>query len=72
MKNTAWGNKAYKETRANGGSKEQARIASANASDKYTKHVQQQQFGKKSSFESNANNFNDSKNDGSWHTADDL
>lgn len=72
MKNTAWGNKAYKETRANGGSKEAARIASSNASEKYTKHVQQQQFGKNRSFESDVSKFNDSKNDGCWHTSDDL
>ena len=72
MKNTSWGNKAYKATRANGGSKQEAKIASANASDKYIKHVQQQQFGKNRSFESNINNFNDSKNDGCWHTSDDL
>ena len=71
-KQTAWGNKAYKETIANGGSKEEAKIASSTASDKYIRHVQQQQFGNKNSFESNVSSFNDSRNDGRWHTADDL
>lgn len=71
-KNTAWGNNAYRETRANGGSKEEARSASKSASESYSKHVQEQQFGNKSSHESDVSDFNNSKNDGAWHTADDL
>jgi hypothetical protein len=71
-KNTAWGNKAYKETRVNGGSKEDARSASQSASESYSKHIQQQQFGNSSSYESDNTDYNNPINNGSWHTANDL
>jgi hypothetical protein len=72
-KNTAWGNKAYKESRAEGGSKAEARAASESASAAYTEHVQNQQFGRASSnFNENLHSANHSKNDGAWHTAEDL
>ncbi len=70
-KNTAWGNNAYKEVRHSGGSKTEAREASANASRAYSEHTQARQFGGSSS-DNNVSDFNNSANDGSWHTANDL
>jgi len=71
-KNTAWGNKAYNETRRSGGSKEQAREASSKASEAFHKHIQANQFERRGSYVNDVSDFNNSINDGSWHTADDL
>jgi hypothetical protein len=70
-KNTAWGNNAYKEVRRSGGSKAEAKQASSNASKAYGEHVQSQQFSGRSS-DNNVSDFNNSANDGAWHTAEDL
>ena len=68
----AWGKKAYNETRKNGGSKEEAKVAQQLASEEYSRHLYQQRFGRSNSFKSDVSNFNNSINDGRWHTADDL
>lgn len=71
-KNTAWGNKAYNEIRRSGGSKEQAREASDKASEAFRKHIQDNQFGRRGSYDNDVADFNNTINDGSWHTASDL
>jgi len=73
-RNTAWGNKAYSETRSNGGSKSEAKQASAEASERYSQHTQERQFGRCGSDNSDASDF-DSHTNGNgtnWHVADDL
>jgi hypothetical protein len=70
-KNTAWGNNAYKEVRHSGGSKAEAREASANASKAYGEHTQARQFNGRSS-DNDVSDFSNSANDGAWHTAKDL
>mgnify|MGYP003634081418 CR=1 len=44
--NTAWGNKAYKEKRSNGGSKQEAKKASKEASESYWDREADRQFGR--------------------------
>lgn len=44
-RNTAWGNRAYKEVRRNGGSKEEAKKAANEASERYWKRERDRQFG---------------------------
>lgn len=44
--NTAWGNRAYKETRKNGGSKQEAKEAAKKASELYWRKTADRQFGK--------------------------
>ncbi len=71
-KNTAWGNKAYSEVRSNGGSKEQAREASNQASESYRQHVQENQFGGCGSHDNDMSDVNNSANDGAWHTSENV
>ncbi len=71
-KNTTWGNNAYKEVRKSGGSKEQARESQSQANEKYHEQTRERQFGKCSSYDNDVSDFNNSANDGSWHTSDDL
>jgi len=47
--NTAWGQNAYRESRRNGGSKEDAKEAQSIASEKYYAHVKNQQYSRVSS-----------------------
>jgi hypothetical protein len=70
-KNTAWGNKAYKETRRNGGSKQQAKQAANNASERYYNQIRERQFSNSNDY-GDVSDFNNSKNNGSWHTSEDL
>jgi hypothetical protein len=71
-KNTAWGNNAYKEVRRGGGSKEDAKQAQKEATEKYYEQTRERQFGKCSSYDNDVSDFNNRANDGSWHTADNL
>jgi hypothetical protein len=71
-RNTAWGNKAYKEVRRNGGSKDEAREASNRATELYHQQTRERQFGKCGSHDNDVSDFNNSLNDGYWHTSDDL
>lgn len=72
-KNTSWGNKAYRETRANGGSKEESKQASQRANQLYHEKIIERQFGKLDpNHDNDLSDFNNSINDGSWHTSDDL
>lgn len=73
-RNTAWGNNAYKETKQNGGSKEECKNAASIASDRYWEQTRQRQFGNcgnssndNSDFDSDANG-----NGTRWHDSDDL
>jgi hypothetical protein len=73
-KNTAWGNNAYKETRHNGGSKEEAKKASIEASERYYQKTRDRQFGKCGDYNSNESDFDSDVNGNgtNWHLADDL
>lgn len=74
MRNTAWGNTAYKETKRNGGTKSECKQASLEATEKYHKHTQQRQFGSDKNYESKNHDFDSDINGNGtrWHTADDL
>lgn len=71
-KNTAWGKKAYRQVRTNGGSKEEAKQASLKATNNYYQHVRERQFGKCGFYNEDVSDFNNSKNNGAWHTSNDL
>lgn len=71
-RNTAWGNNAYKETRSNGGSKQEAKQASSEATERYHQQTRDRQFGNCGSQDNDVSDFNNTINDGSWHTSDDL
>lgn len=73
-KNTAWGNSAYRETRSNGGSKEEARSASSAASESYYSATRERQFGNTRSSEHDHSDFNSSVNGNGthWHDSSDL
>jgi len=71
-KSSAAGNRAYKETRSNGGSKEQCKQASKEADERYYQKVRENQFGRIKGRDNNVSDFNNPINDGSWHTSDDL
>lgn len=71
-RNTAWGNKAYREVRRNGGSKEEAKEASRKASEEYYKQLREKQFGNCGDYNDNVWDWDHPINDGSWHTAEDL
>lgn len=72
MKNTAWGNRAYKEARKNCLSKEEAKQKKIEATEKYYEKVKEQQFKNNNYDLEDLTDFNNSKNSGSWHTAEDL
>lgn len=68
-KNTSWGRLAYKEVRKSGGSKEKARKSQKVADEKYLNHL----FSKsKNNYSEDLYSFNNSKNEGCWHTSEDL
>lgn len=69
---TSWANKAYSETRKNGGTKEEARIASKEAREEYIQHVRNQQARYSDDYDSNVYDENHEVNDGGWHTGSDL
>lgn len=71
-RNTAAGNNAYRETRRSGGSKEESKQASTNASEKYHQQTRDRQFGNGSSKDNDVSDFNNSINDGAWHTSENL
>lgn len=70
---TSWANKAYNETRKNGGTKEEARIASKEAREEYIQHVINQQ-ARHSGDDCDCNIYDEDHevNDGGWHTGSDL
>lgn len=73
-KNTAWGQKAYKETMKSTGSKSESKAAQQSANESYSSHIGEQQArgsGSKS-FDESVHDFNHSKNDGAMHTSEDL
>ena len=73
MKNTAHGHEAYKQVRANGGSKLEARKVMEVTSQKHTEQRIERQFGhSKSRYNDDVSDFDHPINDGGWHTADDL
>lgn len=69
---TSWANKAYSETRKNGGTKEEARVASKEAREGYIQHVRNQQARYSDDYDSNVYDENHEVNDGGWHTGSDL
>lgn len=70
---TSWANKAYSETRKNGGTKEEARIASKDAREKYIQHVINQQAKYSGGdYDCNIGDQNHEINNGRWHTSSDL
>lgn len=73
-RNTAWGNKAYKEVRSSGGSKDEARQASQEATEKYYAKVRSDQSRIAGHYEDDKHDFDSSFNgEGTnWHTAEDL
>lgn len=71
-KNTAWGQKAYKETMKSTGSKSEAKQAQSEATEKYHQQTRERQFGNCSSNDNDVSDFDNSANNGAWHTSDDL
>lgn len=69
-KNSAAGQRAYRETRSNGGSKEQAKEACNNANQNY--YQREQQRHSSNNVTHKPHEWDDDINDGCWHTADDL
>jgi hypothetical protein len=73
-KNTAWGNKAYKKARHNGGSKEEAKQASAQATERYHQQTRERQFGFCKDYNFDGHDFDSSinGNGAGWHLSEDL
>jgi len=73
-KNTTCGNKVYNEVRSNGGSKEDARVASQTATDNYHAKVQSDQMRSAGNYSDDKHDFDSSFNGNgtNWHTSDDL
>jgi len=69
--NTKKGEKAYREARKQGKSKLEAKKAYHEANEKWEKEVIKS-FDKYKDYDVYLSDFNHSKNDGRWHTSDDL
>lgn len=73
-RNTAWGTNAYREARREGGSKEEAKVAQSEASDRYSKSTQERQFGNSDEMNNDGSDFGSdiNRNGTHWHDSSDI